>query len=222
MDAAPQPPPEPTPSATAQGIGKPILPYSRWWPVAAGVMTGIALRLVFSGRPGSPYTAMMSSFILLVPLLVGAATVYVAETQRRRSWAYYAWAPVLANVLFVLGTMAMMIEGLICAILIVPLRAMSSSLSAKARLVVNKRASIEPARRIMTTSSRKSHKPRTELSFVASHLESKFVSLKSFAFHDHGVDRKSELDVLALILSIAIPKSPSSIDKKNHRMKSGN
>ena len=64
-------------------MGKPILPYSRWWPVGVGVVTGIAFRLVFSGQPGSPYSAMMSSFILLVPLLVGAATVYVAETQRR-------------------------------------------------------------------------------------------------------------------------------------------
>ncbi len=104
-----------------KGVGKPVLPYSRWWPVAAGVTTGIVLRLIFSGRPGGPYSAMMSSFILLVPLLVGAATVYVAEIQHRRSWAYYAWAPVSANLLFVLGTMAIMIEGLICAILIVPL-----------------------------------------------------------------------------------------------------
>jgi hypothetical protein len=89
--------------------------------LVAGVITGIAMRFVFSGKPGSPYTPMMSSFVLLVPLLVGAATVYVAETQHRCSWAYYAWAPVLANVLFVLGTMAIMIEGLICAVLIVPL-----------------------------------------------------------------------------------------------------
>jgi len=63
----------------------------------------------------------MSSFVLLVPLLVGAATVYVAELQHPRSWAYCVWAPVLANVLFVLGTMAIMIEGLICAVLIAPL-----------------------------------------------------------------------------------------------------
>lgn len=100
---------------------KPSLPYSKWWPFVVGAITGVALRLVFSGRPGDPYSAMMSSFVLLVPLLVGAATVYVAETQHRRSWAYYVWAPFLANVLFVLGTMAIMIEGLICAILIVPL-----------------------------------------------------------------------------------------------------
>jgi len=119
MDTEPLPPPA-TP-LTERPVRKLTLPYSRWLPVAVGVMTGIALRLVFSSRPGLPYAAMMSSFVLLVPLLVGAATVYVAETQRRRTWAYYVWAPVLANVLFVLGTMAIMIEGLICAILIVPL-----------------------------------------------------------------------------------------------------
>lgn len=119
MDTEPLPPP--TTPITERPVRKRTLPYSRWLPVAVGVMTGIALRLVFSGRPGLPYSAMMSSFVLLVPLLVGAATVYVAETQRRRTWAYYVWAPALANVLFVLGTMAIMIEGLICAILIVPL-----------------------------------------------------------------------------------------------------
>jgi hypothetical protein len=113
MDTEPQP--------SGQEKVKPFLPYSKWWPLLVGAITGVALRLVFSGSPGNPYSAMMSSFVLLVPLLVGAVTVYVAETQHRRSWAYYVWAPVLANVLFVLGTMAIVIEGLICAILIVPL-----------------------------------------------------------------------------------------------------
>jgi hypothetical protein len=119
MDTEPQPSPAPAPSVEKQN--KHLLPYSKWWPLAVGATTGVALRLVFSGRPGDPYSAMMSSFVFLVPLLVGAATVYVAETQHRRSWAYYVWAPFLANVLFVLGTMAIMIEGLICAVLIVPL-----------------------------------------------------------------------------------------------------
>jgi hypothetical protein len=112
---------EPATDTSTLKVGRPVLPYSKWWPLVVGVATGIAMRLVFSGKPGGPYAAMMSSFVLLVPLLVGAATVYVAEIQNRRSWAYYVWAPVLANVLFVLGTMAIMIEGLICAILIVPL-----------------------------------------------------------------------------------------------------
>jgi hypothetical protein len=132
-------------------MNKPILPFSKWLPVAAGITTGIVLRLIFSGRPGLPYSAMMSSFVLLVPLLVGAVTVYIAETQHRRSWAYYVWAPVLANVLFVLGTMAIMIEGLICAILIVPLFAVVGAVGGL----------------IMGAVCRKTHWPRQALYSVA-------------------------------------------------------
>jgi hypothetical protein len=97
------------------------LPFSGWLPFAAGVAAGIVLRLVFWGRPGSPFATMTGSFIYLAPVLVGAVTVYVAERSERRSWRYYLWAPFLANVLFVLGTLLIMIEGLICAIVIVPL-----------------------------------------------------------------------------------------------------
>jgi hypothetical protein len=92
-----------------------------WWPLAAGVAYGVSIRLVFSGEAGGPYNAMMSSFTLLVPILVGAVTVMVAERTSRRSWPYYFWAAAGANVLFVIGTLALTIEGLICCILAVPL-----------------------------------------------------------------------------------------------------
>ena len=97
------------------------LPFAKRWPVLAGAVLGVLLRLVFFGRPGGAYAAMMASFIYLAPVLVGAATVYLAERQQRRSWGYYLWAPFVANVLFVLGTMMIMVEGLICAIVIVPM-----------------------------------------------------------------------------------------------------
>ncbi len=97
------------------------LPFSAWWPVAGGALVGILLRLVFSGSPGGPFAAMMASFVYLVPLVVGAVTVYVAERKYRRSFWYYLWAPFIANALFVLGTLVIMIEGLICAVVIVPL-----------------------------------------------------------------------------------------------------
>lgn len=97
------------------------LPYSRWWPLLAGALAGIVLRLAFWGRPGDSYAVMMGTFIYLAPMLVGAVTVYVAETTQRRSWGYYLWAPFLANAIFVLGTLLIMIEGLICAVVIVPL-----------------------------------------------------------------------------------------------------
>lgn len=100
------------------------LPYSRWWPFVAGVAVGLGLRLLFSGTPGKPYVAMMSSFILLTPLLVGMVTIYVAERQQRRTWWYYVWAPALAVTLMVAGSLLIMIEGWICAILVVPLFAL--------------------------------------------------------------------------------------------------
>ena len=64
---------------------------------------------------------MEAAFVYLVPIAVGAVTVYIAEAKQRRTWSYYVWAPVAANVLFVLGTMAILIEGLICAVIILPL-----------------------------------------------------------------------------------------------------
>ncbi len=97
-----------------------LLPFRVWWPLAAGVLFGIALRLVFSQTPGGIYAAMAGSFIYLAPLGVGAVTVFVAERQARRSWGYYFGAPFVANVLFIAGTMLVMLEGLICAILIIP------------------------------------------------------------------------------------------------------
>lgn len=113
-------PPEPAVAkATPPSVRQ--LPFSRWWPLLAGAMAGVVLRLVFFGSPGNWYAAMMGSFIYLSPILVGAVTVYVAERKQRRSWAYYFWAPFMANLFFVLGTLLVMIEGLICAIVIVPL-----------------------------------------------------------------------------------------------------
>ncbi|HEX9810772.1 MAG TPA: SRPBCC domain-containing protein [Burkholderiales bacterium] len=100
------------------------LPFNKWWPLLAGVIAGIGLRALFSGGPGERYATMMGAFILLTPAVVGAVTIYVAETKRRRHWAYYFWAPFAANVMFVLGTLLINYEGLICAIVIVPLMAL--------------------------------------------------------------------------------------------------
>jgi hypothetical protein len=90
-------------------------------PLLCGALVGVAFRLFFSGTPGEPYHAMMSTFTLLVPIVVGAVTVYMAERAGRRSWSYYFFAAAAANALFVIGTMVIRVEGLICAVLAVPL-----------------------------------------------------------------------------------------------------
>jgi uncharacterized protein YndB with AHSA1/START domain len=96
------------------------LSLSGWYPFIAGLLAGLLLRFLFSAKPGSNWSAMAGAFIYMAPMIVGAVTVYVAERQKRRSWAYYFWAPFVANCLFVLGTLLIMIEGLICAIIIIP------------------------------------------------------------------------------------------------------
>lgn len=96
------------------------MPYSKWWPLLCGAAAGLFIRLVYYGDPGGAYSAMMASFIYLSPLVVGMVTVYVAERSHRRTWGYYAWASALANVLYIVGSLLILIEGWICAILIVP------------------------------------------------------------------------------------------------------
>lgn len=102
--------------------GRSWIDRAGWYvPVICGALVGIAMRLLYSGSPNFPYDPMMNSFVLLVPILVSAVTVYVAERIERRSWPYYFWAGAAANVLFVFGALVIMIEGLICVILAAPL-----------------------------------------------------------------------------------------------------
>jgi hypothetical protein len=82
------------------------------------------MRFVFSGRAGDAYAAMLMSLVYGSPALVGAVTVYVAEREKRRSWSYYFVAPAIATMLYVLGSLLVMIEGWICAIIIFPLFAL--------------------------------------------------------------------------------------------------
>jgi hypothetical protein len=89
--------------------------------VLAGALCGVVMRLIFFNHANAAYSTMGGVFIYLSPVLVGVVTVYVAETQKRRSWAFYFFSAGLANVLFILGTMLLWIEGLICALIISPL-----------------------------------------------------------------------------------------------------
>lgn len=102
--------------ASAQGM-----PFSGWTPFFAGALGGLFMRLIFSGAAGSALSAMAGSFVWFAPFAVGAITVYVAERQKRRSYSYYLFAPALATLLFVCGSLLILIEGLICAIVILPM-----------------------------------------------------------------------------------------------------
>ncbi|TAG77371.1 MAG: SRPBCC domain-containing protein [Betaproteobacteria bacterium] len=103
------------------------LPFAKGWPVLAGALVGVLVRLVFLGKPGGAFAPMGMAFVFFVPLAVGAITVYLAERTARRSVGYYIVSAALANALFVVGTLIILIEGLICAIVIVPVFAVYGS-----------------------------------------------------------------------------------------------
>jgi len=109
---AASPPPPPTTS------NKPT--FSNWWPLLGGALIGLILRAIFSGEEDGRFSPMLPVFLLLAPLAVGAVTVYLAERVQPRSLGYYVLAPMISTCLFVLGSMAMLWEGAICAILILP------------------------------------------------------------------------------------------------------
>jgi hypothetical protein len=114
-----QPPHEPAGSASSSTFSD--RHRSKLIPLAAGVGAGLVLRLAFRGQPGEAYATMLGSFMYLAPMIVGAVTVYVAERIERRTWGYYLAAAFIANTFFVLGALLILIEGLICAIVIIPM-----------------------------------------------------------------------------------------------------
>jgi hypothetical protein len=106
------------------------LPYPKWWPIVAGALVGLLLRLFYSGGSDGPYGAMMGSFIFIAPFAVSAVTVYLAERLARRDWGYYMVVGAVANALFVIGTVPAMLEGWICVIVILPLFVMMGMVGA--------------------------------------------------------------------------------------------
>lgn len=124
--SAPQPgAPE---SAASDTHAQAVLPFLLRYPILIGVAIGLFLRaVVYAGPAGSALSPMSWGFIWLSPLAMGATTVYLAELQQRRSIAYYLFAPMLSTCLMVLGCLAILIEGVICAILIVPVLCLISS-----------------------------------------------------------------------------------------------
>ena len=122
IDAPPRLPAEPG-TAMAAGTDR-AWPFAAWWPPLIGAAIGLALRLAFLGEPGEAFSAMLAACVYGAPIVCGAATVYLAERQWRRGWAFYIFAPMGATALMVLGSMAVLVEGLVCAVLIVPLFAL--------------------------------------------------------------------------------------------------
>lgn len=120
-----------------------LLPYRSVWPLAGGVLLGLMLRLAFNGSPDKIWGhrlealyAMTGSFIYLAPFAVGALTAWLAERRQRQGLGRHFVAGMAANALLVLVTLLVELEGLICAILVLPLFAVLGGLGAVSMALV--------------------------------------------------------------------------------------
>ena len=117
----------PEPAAPSANTSWPNL----WWVFGAGAGYGLLMRLlfvlpVFRGRAGES-GVMLGSFVLLVPLLLGAFTVYLLPPARR-TFGQALIAPWLPLLVFVAGTAILLIEGSICIAMALPVFLMFASL----------------------------------------------------------------------------------------------
>ena len=114
----------PSPEQSALSPQPAQFPFPTILPFIWGGAYGLILRLLFSEHvlvgmklPG----AMTTAFAVVVPIAIGAITVYMAEKKARRSFLVYIFAPWLSVTLFVAGTAIALIEGSICIAMAMPL-----------------------------------------------------------------------------------------------------
>jgi hypothetical protein len=101
------------------------LPFSRWWVVIIGVGYGILLRVIFGLDLINALNGVMSfAFAFGVPFVVGAIPPIVFREQESTTAQELSLSFVTVS-LFVLGTGVVLLEGLICMIMALPLFCMS-------------------------------------------------------------------------------------------------
>jgi hypothetical protein len=91
-----------------------------------GAGYGVLLRILASGKETlgvftNPLEVMSFSFAVLVPIAIGAITVYSEEQKNRRSFSFYIFGPWVSVLLGLAGTALIMLEGSICIAMAAPL-----------------------------------------------------------------------------------------------------
>jgi hypothetical protein len=108
----------------------PATPVAPWpnlfYLFIAGAVYGLMMRAVFGlamfqgTHVSDAGGAMLGSFLLLVPALIGMLTVY-RLAPARRTWGKALLLPWVPTLLFVAGTALLLIEGSICIVMALPI-----------------------------------------------------------------------------------------------------
>ena len=103
---------------------------SLWLGLAAGVIYGIAARLVFTyhGFEETFYGVLSISFIMLVPGVLGFLTVHFGAKSIKRGWLYCIFMPWVPCLILMAAAFLIGWEGSICILLALPIFLLFSSI----------------------------------------------------------------------------------------------
>ncbi|WP_181259250.1 SRPBCC family protein [Pseudoduganella armeniaca] len=89
------------------------------WPLLVGVLYGLCLRLAFALDVGE-FSIVSKAFLLMTPFSLGALAVFVAARGERTSVRRDAAVAAKAMILFLIALFLMLLEGVICIVLVLP------------------------------------------------------------------------------------------------------
>ncbi|WP_228234827.1 hypothetical protein [Allomuricauda sp. M10] len=99
--------------------------------IAIGIPTlyAVVLRLFFGIDTWMDLFSVMSvTFLFLLPIIVGALTVYLSPHEKAKRIAYRVFTPWISVLLFLVITLALVIEGWACWLMILPVYLLASSI----------------------------------------------------------------------------------------------
>jgi len=93
--------------------------------VLAGAGYALCARWIFDGQPapwlGTTFAALSVAFLFLVPIGLGAVTVYFGSQHTQRSWLFWIVMPWVSCTLLTAALAALAWEGLICIVMAAPI-----------------------------------------------------------------------------------------------------
>jgi hypothetical protein len=105
---------------------RPILKLRWWIPALTGAIYGLVVRICiyfFNGYSNDVEIVgpMLIGFLFVMPFAIGALAVYVGERDGPRGVGWHLLAALLATLLCMAGTAALLLEGAICLVMALPL-----------------------------------------------------------------------------------------------------
>lgn len=200
----------------------------------AGTLYGLLMRILFGWLPilnplheNHANGPMLSSFVLLVPIIIGVYTVYLTPINERKISAsiFKPWLPTLS---FTAGTALLLIEGSICIAMALPIFLFMSSIGGligycSLKLIKPKHGTMNAFLMLpLITGSFESNLPlpqRIEESTEIVYIESKPEVIWQYINHAEDIKPSEMSQGLAYKIGVPFPISANTIETPEGRIR---